>query len=116
MGPALPASHGPRRWDVGQAPCERRPDTRWSGRAPPREQRGRSQSRPADRVRTEEITLDTVNPIQGGPRSTRPATMPPRVRLDGAHHQWRKVPSGELSIDPEADERLGRATGRVEAS
>src|SRR5215210_5960960 len=66
MGPALPASHGPRRWDVGQAPCERRPDTRWSGRAPPREQRGRSQSRPADRVRTEEMTLDTVNPIQGG--------------------------------------------------
>jgi len=39
-----------------------------------------------------------------------------RVRLDGAHHRWRKVPSGELSIDPEADERLGRATGRVEAS
>jgi hypothetical protein len=38
------------------------------------------------------------------------------VRLDGAHHLWRKVPSGELSIDPEADERLGRATGRVEAS
>jgi hypothetical protein len=38
------------------------------------------------------------------------------VRLDGAHHQWRKVPSGELSIDPEADERLGRATGWAEAS
>jgi len=46
----------------------------------------------------------------------RAATMPARVRLDGAHHLWRKVPSGELSIDPEADERLGRATGRVEAS
>ena len=39
-----------------------------------------------------------------------------RVRLDGAHHLWRKVPSGELSIDPEADERLGWATGWVEAS
>jgi hypothetical protein len=39
-----------------------------------------------------------------------------RVRLDGAHHLWRKVPSGELSIDPEADERLGWATVRVEAS
>jgi hypothetical protein len=39
-----------------------------------------------------------------------------RVRLEGAHHLWRKVPSGELSIDPEADERLGWATGRVEAS
>ena len=47
---------------------------------------------------------------------TRAATMRARVRLDGAHHLWRKVPSGELSIDPEADERLGRATGRVEAS
>jgi hypothetical protein len=39
-----------------------------------------------------------------------------KVRLEGAHHLWRKVPSGELSIDPEADERLGRATGWVEAS
>jgi hypothetical protein len=38
------------------------------------------------------------------------------VRLDGAYHLWRKVPSGELSIDPEADEQLGRATGLVEAS
>jgi hypothetical protein len=45
-----------------------------------------------------------------------PAMMRARVRLDGAHHLWRKVPSGELSIDPEADERLGRATGLVEAS
>ena len=53
---------------------------------------------------------------KGGPRSTRRATMRAKVRLDGAHHLWRKVPSGELSIDPEADERLGRATGRVEAS
>ena len=53
---------------------------------------------------------------RGGTRSIRSAMMPPRVRLDGAHHLWRKVPSGELSIDPEADERLGRATGRVEAS
>jgi hypothetical protein len=30
------------------------------------------------------------------------------VRLEGANHQWRKIPSGELSIDLEADERLGR--------
>ena len=63
MGPALPASHGPRTWDVGQAPCAGRPDTRWSGRAPPREQRGRSPSRPADCVRTEEKTIDTLNPM-----------------------------------------------------
>src|SRR3954453_14579752 len=53
---------------------------------------------------------------KGGPPSTRRATTRARVRLDGAHHLWRKVPSGELSIDPEADERLGRATGPVEAS
>ncbi len=57
---------------------------------------------------------------KGGPRSTHTATMRARVRLDGAHHLahhlWRKVPSGELSIDPEADERLGGATGWVEAS
>src|SRR5689334_18140955 len=66
MGPALPASHGPRTWDGGQVPCEGRPDTRWSGQAPSREPRGRSRFRPADCIRTEEITLDTVNLIQGG--------------------------------------------------
>src|SRR4051812_6662088 len=66
MGPALPASQGPRTWDGGQVPREGRPDTRWSGQAPPREPRGRSRFRPADCIRTEEITLDTVNLIQGG--------------------------------------------------
>jgi hypothetical protein len=29
------------------------------------------------------------------------------VRPEGADYQWRKIPPGELSIDPEADERLG---------
>ncbi len=53
---------------------------------------------------------------KGGAALTHRAMTAARVRLDGAHHLWRKVPSGELSIDPEADERLGRATGRVEAS
>jgi hypothetical protein len=38
------------------------------------------------------------------------------VRSEGANHQWRKIPPGELSIDPEADERLGRVTGRAGAS
>jgi hypothetical protein len=38
------------------------------------------------------------------------------VRPDGAYHQWRKVPSRELSIDLVADERPGGATGLVEAS
>ena len=60
---------GPRTWDVGQDSFEGRPDTRWSGQAPPREQRGRSRFRPADGVRTEEITLDIVSPIQGGTRT-----------------------------------------------
>ena len=53
---------------------------------------------------------------KGGAGSTHRATTRARVRLEGAHHLWRKVPSGELSIDPEADERLGRATGGAEAS
>jgi len=57
---------GPRTWDGGQASFEGRPDTRWSGRAPPRQQRGRSRFRPADCIRTEEITLDIASPIQGG--------------------------------------------------
>jgi hypothetical protein len=38
------------------------------------------------------------------------------VRPEGADYQWRKVPPGELSIVPVADEQLGRVTGRVEAS
>ena len=28
------------------------------------------------------------------------------VRPEGADYQWRKIPHGELSIDPVADERL----------
>ena len=39
-----------------------------------------------------------------------------RVRPEGACHQWRKVPPRELSIDLEADERFGWATGRIGAS
>jgi hypothetical protein len=38
------------------------------------------------------------------------------VRPEGACHQWRTVPPRELSIDLVADERLGRVTGRAEAS
>ena len=38
------------------------------------------------------------------------------VRPKGANHQWRRIPPRELSIDLEADERLGWVTGRVEAS
>jgi hypothetical protein len=38
------------------------------------------------------------------------------VRPEGANHQWRKNPPRELSIDLEADERLGRVTGWAGAS
>ena len=38
------------------------------------------------------------------------------VRPEGANHQWRKIPPGELSIDPVADERLVRVTARAGAS
>ena len=52
---------------------------------------------------------------------------PPRVRRtrktarilvchEGPYHLWRRVPRGEKSIRPEADERHRRATGGVEAS
>jgi hypothetical protein len=34
----------------------------------------------------------------------------------GAFRQWRKIPPGELSIAPVADERFGWATGWIEAS
>ena len=35
---------------------------------------------------------------------------------EGADHQWRRKPPGELSINPVAEERLGRVTGRAGAS
>src|SRR3990167_10765126 len=53
---------------------------------------------------------------KGGLRSIRRATMRARVRLEGACHLWRKIPSRQLSIDLEADERFGWVTGRAEAS
>ena len=53
---------------------------------------------------------------KGGPASIRTAMMRARVRLDGAYHQWRRVPPRELSIDLVADERFGRVTGRTGAS
>jgi hypothetical protein len=53
---------------------------------------------------------------KGAAKTTKWVMTLARVRLEGAHHLWRKVPSGELSIDPEADERRDWATGLVEAS
>ena len=38
------------------------------------------------------------------------------VRPVGAVYQWRKVPPSELSVELVADERLGWATDRAEAS
>jgi hypothetical protein len=38
------------------------------------------------------------------------------VRPEGACHQWRKIPPGELSIALVADERFGWVTGWIEAS
>jgi hypothetical protein len=38
------------------------------------------------------------------------------VRPSGAVYQWRKVPPSVLSVELVADERLGWATGRAEAS
>jgi len=48
--------------------------------------------------------------------SRRVHVTPMAVRPEGANHQWRKIPPGVLSIDPEADERLGRVTVRAGAS
>jgi hypothetical protein len=44
----------------------------------------------------------------GGFVSIRMAMMQARVHLEGACHLWRKIPSRQLSIDLEADERFGR--------
>jgi transposase len=59
------------------------------------------------------IDTQSVKTTEAGGRV---AMTPARVRFEGVHHLWRKVPSGELSIDPEADERRGWATGLVEAN
>src|SRR6202140_1975200 len=54
---------------------------------------------------------------RGGNRYVRPTATAPHldstVRPEGANHQWRRNPPGELSIDPVADERLMRVTAWV---
>src|SRR5262245_42295910 len=53
------------------------------------------------------ITRCTFSPISSVPGLCKPASFRNlAVRLEGANHQWRKIPPGELSIDPEADERF----------
>ena len=50
-----------------------------------------------------------------GAREDRPRRLL-AVRPEGADHQGTKILPRELSIDLVADERLGRVTGRAEAS
>jgi hypothetical protein len=50
-----------------------------------------------------------------GPRALQ-KIMNSAVRPEGADHQWRRVPPGELSIVPVADKRSGRVTGWAGAS
>jgi transposase len=77
-----------------------------------REQAGREASPTAAVIDSQSVK----SAEKGGALSTPMATMRARVRLEGACHQWRKVPSRELSIDLVADERIGRVTGGFEAS
>ena len=51
------------------------------------------------------ISLGNALALASDWRNVRP---PLAVRPEGANHQWRKNPPGELSIDPVADERLVR--------
>jgi transposase len=50
------------------------------------------------------------------PRMMPPAYVKPYGAPRRRDHLWRKIPPRELSIDLEADERLGRAIGRAGAS
>src|SRR5258708_9482538 len=71
MGPVFPASHFPTYVGCWSDPVGR-PDTRWCGSVPHLKQRGRYRSCSAIQGRFEEITLDIMNPIQGGFRWRRP--------------------------------------------
>jgi len=53
--------------------------------------------------------------LKGGLCLILQATTRARVRLEGVHHQWRRVPPRELSIDLVADKRLGWVTSWAEA-
>jgi hypothetical protein len=72
-----------------------------------------------------EITMDNellyakIGAMEGKPYRYRRGLlqcMSPLLAVRPENHQWRKIPPGELSIDPVADERLGRVTGRAGAS
>ena len=59
--------------------------------------------------------------LHGGPTAKKLAvfcreTTQLAVRPKGANHQWRKIPPRKLSIDLEADDRLGWVTGTAGAS
>jgi hypothetical protein len=99
---------------------------------PVAERRARSEDAPASDAMDPWATpqpasdsiIDTVSIVKlqrrdsSGSRAdaTQAASPSYSVRAEGAHHQWRKDPPGELSIVPVADERPCRVTGLVEAS
>ena len=67
-------------------------------------------------VATDEAYIDAHKPSGPYPLAYYPHNLHFLVRPDGAYHQWRRVPPGELSIAPVADERFGRATDWAGAS
>ena len=65
------------------------------------------------------VKIDQANlsrPVSGGTTVLHCICRLLAVRPEGADHQWRENPPGELSIDPVADERLVWVTVRVGAS
>jgi hypothetical protein len=73
----------------------------------------------AVQVQFSDSILQSINGLGNGIVASAPAgqaLVSVSVRPEGARHQRRRVPPRELSIDLVAIERLGRATGRAEAS
>src|SRR5262245_60215747 len=66
--------------------------------------------------RARRLVRQAVLPTNEGNRIESKQCLELAVRPEGADYQWRKIPLGELSIDPVADERLVRATARAGAS
>jgi hypothetical protein len=60
--------------------------------------------------------VGTINRVAGKRVEILHELLPDLRRPEGANHQWRRNPPGELSIDPVADERLMRVTAWVGAS
>jgi hypothetical protein len=69
-----------------------------------------------DTIQHPTFLLDTVEILSSSRAYLATIRLQLAVRPEGANHQWRKIPPGELSIDPVANERLGWVTGRAGAS